>query len=210
MTARIVRRTAAVLGLAVLQVAAVSIASASTLSVSSETLGVATAAVPAFYPTSVATTASTKPGAPSKGDTVTLDYSQRLQATSMCAGASNTSNAQTFAGVTVLLADGAVANDSITVTTGPLACPAPRVGTLDLGAPGYATVASITYLNSTLQINQTANSATVVLTLGAPSTPASALTAATVVRYTPDPTLTDSSGRVIGANLGLSASVRQF
>jgi hypothetical protein len=178
------------------------------LTVTSATLGASAETVPAFYPDSlVIANGGGTAGRPDANDTITITYNRVLQVSTICAGVGQTSGS--LAGFTLTITNGtAGANDSLAVTGGPAACPAPKIGTFDLGSTLF--VAAVTAVpNSTVTLTLNATTTTVVLTLGTPAPTASAVATSVISRYTPDAALRDTSARAT-TSVAASASVRQF
>jgi hypothetical protein len=179
------------------------------LTVTSKSLGGVIETVPVFFPDSLATAnAAATAGRPEANDTLTITFNQLVKVSSICTGAAQ-ANA-TLPGVTFTITNGtAGANDVLTVTAGPAACPTPKVGSFDLGSPSFVT-ANTAYSSSTIALTLGASTTTGVLTLGTPATTATTVPGSVVARYTPDPAIQDTSNRFIGTNVAASASVKQF
>lgn len=164
------------------------------LSVTSTRLGVGTLAAPQFHPTVVTVTGKGKAGTLSRNDELVVDFSAALLVASICPGAPQQANT-VLSGVTVALVDGGAANDTLTVTAGPAGCPAPQVGTFDLGTTTHMTGATLTFTASQLTIVQ---SGTISVLLGNQSRPVPGLAnGPTVVRYTPHASVSSGTGQPV-------------
>jgi hypothetical protein len=182
------------------------------MTLSSQQLGAASLGVPAFYPSSLVLANGTGAvvGRPDRRDTVTITYSTPLRVNTMCTGAAQ-GNLSLSSVTVALTSNGATSgNDALSVTGGPATCATPRLGTVDLGSPGYLASGSITFTGSTLAITVTSSSATVVLTLGTSTGNATTVSSATTGLYAPNSALTDTSARAIGGNLAATTSGVQW
>ena len=189
-------------------VAVAGVAWAASLAVSSKSLGAATLSTPTFYPTSVTTSNVSKGtvGRLERGDTITVVFNRVIQNSSICAGAPQ--GASTANGFVITLTNGGTGNDTLSVSGG-TSCPAGlHFGSFILGSGGYTTT-SITYTGSTVAVSPTATTTTITLTIGT-GTNATTVGSATVLKYVPDPLITDTAAVAIGANAAASASAVQF
>jgi hypothetical protein len=187
---------------------------ANTFTLSSKHLGAASVATPQMYPTSLSTTnGGNAAGKAQKFDSLTVTYSNELQASTMCSGAPTTVGTQTLSGATATIGNntGSTGNDELTVAVPATTCPgAVHFGSVDLGSPSYVSGSAVTF-SATIALTQTTTNATLVITLGN----ASGGTTATVSNgaaqvYTPDPAITDTAGFSVGANLAKSSSTQAF
>lgn len=183
------------------------VAWAAGLVVTSGRLGTATLSAPPLHPTAVTVAPAKVPGAaPDTDDVVTVDFSEPLRAASVCPGVADSAAPQTLPDVVVRLVDGGAAHDTLVVTGGPAACPAPRFGTLDLGTPDYATGA-IDFPGSTLTLTSPPR---LTIRLGKVKRGPAAVSQPTVITYLPDPRLADRQGTLVGATTAATAPGQQF
>jgi hypothetical protein len=163
---------------------------------------------------SVTTTNGGTGGKPDQGDTISVQFSQRMAVASLCSTwAGNTTN-QTITGdntVTVnLVNNGAGPSlDELTISTTSAACAGtPHLGTFNLGANyvnatrtcgGAGTAASI--------VTWTAATSTLTITLG--TCGGSRTVAASTITYTPDTAAQNSTGTNT-TGTAASANTRQF
>ena len=182
---------------------ATGVAWAAGMSVTTERLHVAALAPPVFHPTDVAVITNAKGGAsPDRRDVIEVSFTLPVAAASICPGLL----AVPLLGYTVTLTDGGAGNDLLTVTSGPPGCPSPRIGTFDLGTPGYLTAG--TAIASGSEIRLVASPPGLSITLGSrPSPRPDDVAGPTLVRYTPHPALTDTTGTPVR---GTAANTVQF
>ena len=193
----------AAISAAVLAVAGV--AWAAGLTVSSKSLGGATLATPTFYPTTLTIPTKGTVGRLERNDTITIIYNRVIQNSSICAGApQGTSSANGFV---FTLTNGGTGNDTLSIGGG-TSCPALHFGSFLLGAANYTT-GTINYTGSTIAITPAATTTTIVLTIGT-GTNATTVNTATVIKYIPDPLITDTTAVAIGANTALTTSAVHF
>jgi hypothetical protein len=187
---------------------------ASTLTLTSGHLGASSLATPQMFPDSLATAnGGNASGRAQKSDSLTVNYSNEIQASTICSGAATAIGTQTLTGVTVTIGNntGSTGNDALTVAVPGTTCPGGiHFGSVDLGSPSYVSGSAVVF-SSTLALTQTTTNATLVITLGN----ASGGTTATVSNgaaqvYTPDPVIADTGGNLIGANLAKSSSTQAF
>lgn len=212
MIARWVRPTALLIGAAAAALGGVGVASAAGITLTGAKLVTSAPAVPPFYPTSLVTANGTRAGQLTgrveQSDTLTLTLSDPVAAATLCSGATSNASAS-WGGISVQVAPTSGGNDVLTVTKSGATCTTLRLGSVDLGAAGFAPTA-ITYSGCNLALTQGASSATLVLTLGKGNATGTTVTAATVATWRPDATLTDQAGNAIGANTAVSAAGTQF
>jgi hypothetical protein len=142
-------------------------------------------------------------GTANAGDTLTITYSEAIDATSFCSTWTNSGN-QTLSGnsvVVVQIADTS-SNDTLTVTSvGSANCGGAanfKVGSVQLG--GNYVAATRTFSGSSTgqsQIAWNATAHTLTITLGTPSGLTNALVAAGKPTYTPNASLRDLAGNAI-------------
>ncbi|HZT66155.1 MAG TPA: hypothetical protein VFA11_10240 [Acidimicrobiales bacterium] len=197
---------------------AVGVAWAAGLTVTAQKLTAGSAAVPGFYPVSVATTNVTggTRGLAETGDILTVVFSPGLNPATLCS--SWPSRNQKVKG-TVAINDNAGSTGNDTLTVGAIngsACGGTfTFGTVDLGSAGYVTGGSVSFTNSTITLSSPMGSpATLVITLGSASgtgTP-TRVTSGNPAIYTPATAIQNTSGVSIGANTSSTpiTSVVQF
>jgi hypothetical protein len=180
-------------------------------------LATSTNALPAFYPTALALTNGTgTAGKADGGDQVTISFSAVIDHTTMCSSWSNTRTTEHLNNVTVQLGDnsGATGNDTLTVTavagnncrTGGI-----RVGTVDLGGPGYVTGGTASVTGGSIDLTDGTTSA-VTVTLGTKATGGTlqAVTTGAAAVYTPDTAIKDRAAHPIGASVAVSTTTVQL
>jgi hypothetical protein len=182
------------------------VAWAASLTVTSKSLGGATLTTPAFYPSSLTIVNRGTAGRVDRNDTLTLVYNRVIQNSSLCAGVPQ--GTLTAAGLTFTLSNGGAGNDVLAIAGGS-SCAALHFGSFLLGSTGYLASGSLTYTASGISVTATATTTTIVLTVGT-GTASSAVNTASVVKYTPDPLMTDIASRSIGTNTATTASGVQF
>lgn len=207
-------RLPVVAGLLAVTVAAPGVAVAAQLSLTSDRLGATSLVPPPFHLTTVTGTqgggGNNDRERPSSGDVLAVRLSQRISAASVCAGVTETFP-RTFTGVTVDLLDGGAGPDTLRVSAGPAACPAPKTVTFTLGSTAYTTGAVIRFVGSSLTLaNDSTTTSTISVSLGNPSQQAGRIREATVITATPDPALRDTSGRAISPGTAATSSMAQF
>jgi hypothetical protein len=181
---------------------------ATNLTVTSQDIGSATLTAPVFFPDSVVTANHGTVGRPDRTDTITVTFNKVLLLSTVCAGAPQANS--TAAGFLFTLTDGgAGVNDTLSIGGG-TSCPALHFGSFLLGSPNYRTGTAITYPSSTIAITLAATTTTVVLTFGTASVNATTVSTATIVKYTPDPAITDTAARAVGTNTASTTSAVQL
>src|SRR4051794_39514414 len=114
---------------------------ASTLTLSSKHLGTASVVTPPVFPKSLSTgNGGGTAGRVQRFDTLTVTYSDEIQASSMCSGAPTTVGTQTLNGATVTVGNntGSTGADALTVTVPGTTCPGGiHFGSVDLGSASY-------------------------------------------------------------------------
>lgn len=201
-------RAAVVLcGLTALALVVPGVAVAAQLGVSADRLASGTSTAPPFHATSLTVTPKQANSRPSANDKLVLTLSQPVRTTSVCSGAT-TAATQTFTGLTVTVTD-ASPEDLLDVTAGPTTCSAPALGTYALGSGGY-TGGAISFPNSSLTVANSSTGSTLTLTLGSPSSTPGPVGAATVLTFTPDAALRDSSARAVSPGTAVTVSKVQF
>lgn len=174
------------------------------LSVTSTRLGAGTLEAPQFHPAAATIIGKGKAGTISKNDELVVDFSAAILVASICPGSPQQPNT-VLSGVTVSLVDGGPDNDTLTVTAGPAGCPAPRVGTFDLGTTTHMTGATLTFTASQLTIVE---SGTISVLLGNQSRPVPGSAAnATVVRYVPHASMSSSAGQLVSGTASTVSTV---
>jgi hypothetical protein len=178
-------------------------------------LGATSLAVPKFYPNSLVAANVGTAHQINTGDTLTVVYSEEMQASTLCTGATTgvgTITSGTAFTVTIGNNTGATGNDVLSINSVPTSdCTDGqlRFGTVDLGSPNYVTTAA-SFTSSTVALTQTATSATLVFTLnGRTGTFATVASGAAAV-YTPNAALTDTAARSIGSSTAVTTATVQF
>src|SRR5947209_10217615 len=114
---------------------------ASSLTLSTKHLGAARIATPQMFPATLSTAnGGTTPGRAQKSDTLTVTYSNEIQASTMCSGATTTLGTQTLTGATATIGNntGSAGDDVLTVTVPTATCPGGiHFGSVDLGSSSY-------------------------------------------------------------------------
>lgn len=196
-------------------VAAASIAYAASFSLTSAKLGASAVATPVMFPTSV--TIANKAGGtahkPESGDTITLVYSQLLQASTICSGWSNSGpNGQAKLQWTIVNGTGGTDDTLVADGSAPPCNTGLLIGTIDLGSAGYDTSTNnINYPTTTATIAFGASTTTITATLNGQKngTPA-VVTSGNAAVWDPDNAVTDRSGNNCGLNIAKSSSTLQF
>lgn len=146
-------------------------------------------------------------GQAAKSDTIAITFNKALDVTTLCGGGSGWSGAgnQTINGanqVTVTIANGAgPANDVLSITGATRCTGGFKLGSVDLGSPGYVTATRTFGGNNPNKstIDYDATTFTVTITLGQPSGATQSGVAASTVVYTPDPAIRDTFGNAVAA-----------
>ena len=141
-------------------------------------------------------------GKAEQGDQLVVVFSQTLRASSMCAIWSGDFTDQSLAAlgdVTVMLIDGGVANDSVTVTSASCTF---RFGSIALGSTGYVTDGTVAFSGLTTgdesTVSWNATTHTLVVTLGTRAgTGTSGTVGSSSATYTPDAAIKNGFGTVI-------------
>lgn len=202
-------------------VVATGVAVAATLSLSTSHLGAGQVTTPPLFPDSLALTnvgggPAHQTGKADPGDTITVVYSEPLDAATVCAGVWSGTGTQTTA-LTVEVdgnkAAAANGDDTMTVlaTSGAPACTGGfQFGTIDMGGVGFFTSPGAAKFNkSPVTLTQTATQATLVFTLGSlKSGTAGRINSSVTASYTPDTGLQNGSGTGIGANSAAHTGVQ--
>jgi hypothetical protein len=183
------------------------VAWAKNLTVTSQKLGAATVTRPAFFPDSVVIANAATAGRPDKLDTITITFNRLILLSTICAGTPQTT--ESAAGFLFTLTNGGASNDILSIGGG-TSCPALHFGSFTLGSPNYNAGVAITYPSSTIAMTLGASTTTVVLTLGTASTAATTVSTATIVKYIPDPAMTDTAANGVGTNTVSTTSAVQF
>ncbi|HEX4427686.1 MAG TPA: hypothetical protein VHZ96_00300 [Frankiaceae bacterium] len=178
-------------------------------------LGATALPAPKFYPNSVVAANVLTSHQIANGDTLTVVYSEEMQASSLCTGAAtqigSISTGTAFT-VTINNNTGSTGNDVLSINSIPTTdCTdgVLRFGTVDLGSAGYVTTAA-SFTTSTVTLTQTATTATIVFTLnGRTGTFATVASGAAAV-YTPNPALTDTAARSIASSTAVTTATVQF
>jgi hypothetical protein len=189
---------------------------ASSITVTSTQLAAAAPASPVMFPVSV--TLANKSGSPvgkvNNGDTITVVWSQLIEASTLCGLATNAGgDLKNFKWS--ISAGGGVNGDDVLAPNGTSGnCPTGlHVGSIDLGAAGYNTKpgTTIDFSKSTTTLTFDATTTTLTVTLnGQGGGSAQTVTSGSPAVWTPDPAVTDRFGRTCGANLAASSSTVQF
>jgi hypothetical protein len=208
------RRVVAVVAAAAV-VAAGSAAWGASVTFTTPHLGATSLAVPNFYPNSIVATNVVTSHQIANGDTLTVVYSEEMQAASLCAGApTQIGSLPAATGITIVIGNntGSSGNDVLSIPSVPTSdCTDGllRFGTIDLGSALYVSTAA-SFTTSSVVITQTATSATLVFTLnGRTGTFATVASGAAAV-YTPNPALTDTAARSIGTSTAVTTATVQF
>jgi len=178
-------------------------------------LGGTSLPVPKFYPNSVVATNVATSHQIANGDTLTVVYSEEMQASSLCTGAATTIgtiNSGTAFTVTINNNTGSTGNDVLSVNSIPTAdCTDGqlRFGTVDLGAAGYVSTTG-SFTNSTVALTQTAATATIVFTLNGRTGTFATVASGSAAVYTPNAALTDTAARSIASNTAVTTATVQF
>ena len=186
---------------------AAGVAWATNLTVTSQKLGAATVTRPVFFPDSVVIANAATAGRPDKPDTITVTFNRQILLSTICAGTPQTT--ESAAGFLFTTDGGTGINDTLSIGGG-TSCPTLHFGSFTLGSPNYNAGAAITYPSSTIAMTLGASTTTVVLTFGTASTPATTVNTATIVKYTPDPAMTDTAANGVGTNTVSTTSAVQF
>jgi hypothetical protein len=152
-------------------------------------------------------------GRVNNGDTITIVWSQLIDAPTLCSGWSNT-GVPKATNIKWTITDGGTGNDILApVGTSGTCATGMHVGTIDLGADGYNTNATsaIEFPNSAHVLSYSGTQTTLTITLGG-QTKGRAGTVATgaAATLTPDSALTDRSGNTCGENLAQTPTTVQF
>ena len=178
-------------------------------------LGATSLAVPKFYPNSLVAANVLTSHQIANGDTLTVVYSEEMQASSLCTGAPTQIGALPAAtGINVVIGNntGSSGNDVLSIPTIPTSdCTDGllRFGTVDLGANTYVSTAA-SFSSSTLTLTQTATSATLVITLGGRTGTFATVSSGAAAVYTPNAALTDTAARPIASNTAVTTTTVQF
>ncbi|HET6171779.1 MAG TPA: Ig-like domain-containing protein, partial [Gaiellales bacterium] len=141
-------------------------------------------------------------GKAEQGDRIVATFSETLRVSTMCSTWSGDFSDQTLAAlgdVTVSVADGGVANDTLTVTSASCAF---HFGTINLGSASYATGGNVTFSGSTTADKSTiawnATTRTLTITLGhSAGTGTAGTVAGSAATYTPDAAIKNGFGTAI-------------
>jgi len=195
---------------------ATAVAWASTLTVTSTSLTAGAPTAPAMFPVSV--TLTNKAGQPvgkvNNGDTITVVWSQLLQASTLCTGATNTGGISAAFKWSVS-AGGGIGGDDVLAPSGTsTSCLSGlHVGSIDLGAAGYNTntTTPIDFPSSTNTLTFGTSTTTLTVTLaGQTKGTAGTVTTGSAALWTPDSATSDRAGRTCGSNLAKSSATVQF
>lgn len=206
------------IGLAVAVVAAPGLTWAAGLTLTAQQLAAAAPAAPVMFPVSVvlADKAGQPVGKVNNGDTITVVWSQLVQAPTVCSTATNTTGLSNATFKWSISAGGGVGGDDVLApsTTGSAVCASGlHVGSIDLGAAGYNTNATtpIDFPNAANTLTFGATTTTLTVTLnGQKNGTAGTVAAGTAATWTPDAAVTDRSGRTCGSNLAQTSATVQF
>jgi hypothetical protein len=142
-------------------------------------------------------------------DSVILTYSEPLDMSTLCSAWTGTGS-QSLNDVTVTVTDGGSSNDTLTVSSPSCTF---HLGTIDLGATGYATGGNLTFFGTggnKSQINWTANTGTLTISLGAQIGPGTAgNVSSSVATLNPDSNVKDVAGNPLTASFS-TANIKQF
>jgi hypothetical protein len=199
------RRSTALFAVTAAVVCLAGVAWAAGLAVSSKPLGGATLTTPVLYPTTLTIPTRGTVGRLERNDTITVVYNRVLQNSSLCAGAPQ--GPSSASGFVFTLTNGGTGNDTLSIGGG-TSCPGLHFGSFLLGSTGYTT-GTIAYTGSTIAIAPGATTTTITLTIGT-GTNATTVNAATVVKYVPDPLITDTTGVAIGTNTATTTASVHF
>jgi hypothetical protein len=141
-------------------------------------------------------------GTAEQGDRIVVTFSETLRVSTLCSIWSGDFSDQTLAAlsdVTVTLADGVVASDTVTLTSASCAF---HFGSINLGSTGYATGGNVTFSGSTTADRSTiawsATTRTLTITLGHGAGLGSVGTvASSAATYTPDAAIKSGFGTTI-------------
>ncbi|MFN2606530.1 MAG: hypothetical protein ABR511_01345 [Acidimicrobiales bacterium] len=151
------------------------------------------------------------------GDKIVITFSQRMRVSSFCSAWTGDTANQGVTGngdVTVTLADGGAANDTMTVGVAGSVCPTWNFGTIDLGATSYVSGGQATFNgsgNGKSTIDWNATTFTLTVTLGSK---AGSGTVGTVTSSTPvlnlSTAITDPTGLSVGNSPFTLPNGKQF
>jgi hypothetical protein len=127
---------------------------------------------------------------PDNNDTIQVTWTEPLAEVTMCStwGWDNTKD-QNLTGVTIQIQDGGAGNDKMVVTSASACGSTFHFGTVDLGSPNYVT-STQSFTSSKIGWN---HNGTLTFTLGGSGT-TTAVTDMISATYTPDSSMTDTSG----------------
>ncbi|MDQ1684227.1 MAG: hypothetical protein QOC82_964 [Frankiaceae bacterium] len=185
------------------------------LTLSSTHVGAAALTTPAMFPVSVTLTNGTggTAGKVQNGDTVTFVWSQLVDATSVCSGASNSLSTQSLTFQWSIVNGTGSAHDTLQATGSSASCATGlHVGVVDLGAAGYDTATkSIDFQTSTTTLSFGATTTTLTVSLsGQRNGTAGTMASGAAAIWTPDAAVKDRTGRTCGNNTALSSTTVQF
>jgi len=202
-------------GCAVAIVIAGSTAYGASITFTTPHLGATSLAVPKFYPNSVVAANVLTNHQINNGDTLTVVYSEEMQASTLCAGAPTQTGTLTSAtGFTVTINNntGSTGDDVLSINSIPTSdCTDGQFhfGTVDLGSAGYVSNTG-TFTNSTAALTQTSTRATIVITLNGRSGAFATVNSGFAAVYTPNAALTDTASRSIGSSTAVTTATVQF
>lgn len=152
-------------------------------------------------------------GRADNGDTVTLVFSRLLDMPTLCSGASNSVTSLTGTVTWSLINGTGTANDTLAVTAAPTACTNGfRVGSIDLGSPGYNTSTTNIDFPSTTVVTLGASTTSIAVTLAGrkPNAAVGTVSSGAAATWTPDSAVTDRNGQNCGTNVAKTSATVQF
>jgi hypothetical protein len=176
-------------------------------------LGAAAVTTPVMFPDQVTITnkGGGHLGKPENGDIITLVYSRLVDAPTLCSGWTN-SGPNANAKLQWTIVNGGGSNDSLIADGAAAPCSTGLfIGTIDLGAAGYAGGGgNVTFGTTTTTISFGTSTTTLTATLNGQKGTSGTLTAAGAATWTADNVVTDRSGNNCGANVAKTSSTTQF
>jgi hypothetical protein len=185
---------------------------AASFTLTTKKLGAASVTTPVMFPDSVsiANKGGGHVGKPENGDIITLVYSHLVDAPTLCSGWTNTgSNANAKLQWSII--DGGASNDTLIADGSAAPCNTGLfIGTIDLGAPGFATGGNVTFAGTTATIAFGVSTTTITATLNGQKGTSGTLSGAGPATWYPDSAVTDRTGNNCGSNLAMTSSTTQF
>ena len=193
-----------------LAVAGVSYAASFTLT--SQKLAAGSVTTPILFPDAVSTTnVGPNVGKMEKNDTILFTWSRQLDQTTLCSGWSNAQSTHTT-NITWNITNnsGATGNDVLSPASTATCTAGLRVGSVDLGSPGYVS-SNGTAANSPTTVTVLASTTTLLVKFpnnptGAPGT----VTTGSAGTWTPNTAVTDLSGNACSASLAKTGETNLF